>query len=210
MRVLPKTMYKITRERDKGCPMQRNSASGRPTKKMKKIKIPALTRYLGQKNMKKNNLNCKNYREKCIPRLKKFINEKLKGCKVGHWPDIGLRATRNNNVLEEPKTQNISFFPKENNPRWRLWSGQSESQPWVICIKSHGNIHPVHAEWQIWMLKYYAYTDIFQSPFTIRFVLGGVIFSVFSPTRVGRLGCEPVSIVSRAAVSAAATPHSRD
>ena len=39
---------------------------------------------LNRKNIQKNSLNCKNYREKCIPRLKKFINEKLKGCKVGH------------------------------------------------------------------------------------------------------------------------------
>ena len=68
--------------------MQRNSVSGRPTKKMRKTKIPALTRYLEQKSMQKNGLNCKNYREKCILRLKKFINEKLKGCKVGHWPDL--------------------------------------------------------------------------------------------------------------------------
>ena len=82
--MLPKTMYRVIRERDEGCPMQRNSGSGRPTTKMKKIKIPALTRYLEQKNMQKNRLNCKNYRKKCIPRLKKFICEKLKGCKVGH------------------------------------------------------------------------------------------------------------------------------
>ena len=82
--MLPKTMHRIIRERDEGCPMQRNSVSVRPTKKMRKTKIPAFPRYLEQKNMQKNSLNCKNYREKCIQRLKNFINEKLKGCKVGH------------------------------------------------------------------------------------------------------------------------------
>ena len=82
--MLPKTMYRIIRERDEGCPMQINSGSGRPTKKMKKVKIPAVVLYLEQKNMQKNSPNCKNYREKCIQRLKKFINEKLKGCKVDH------------------------------------------------------------------------------------------------------------------------------
>ena len=46
MGVSKTTTYRILKECDEGCPMQRNSGSGRPAKKMKKVRVLAMLRYL--------------------------------------------------------------------------------------------------------------------------------------------------------------------
>ena len=46
MGVSKTTTYRILKECDEGCPMQRKSGSGRPAKKMKKVRVRALLRYL--------------------------------------------------------------------------------------------------------------------------------------------------------------------
>ena len=65
--------------------------------------------------IQKNSLNGKIYREQCIPRLKKFINEKHKQCEVVHWPDLAP-AFYDKSVLEELKKQKIPIVPKKSNP----------------------------------------------------------------------------------------------
>ena len=47
--------------------------------------------------------------------LKRFIEEKHRGCKVVHWPDLAP-AHYDKSVLDELKRQKIPFVPKESNP----------------------------------------------------------------------------------------------
>ena len=63
---------------------------------------------------KKNSVNGEMYREKCIPMLKRFIEEKHKGCPVVHWPD--LAPARYKSVLDELERQKILFSKREQPP----------------------------------------------------------------------------------------------
>ena len=76
--------------------------------------------------VQKKSVNGEIYQEKCIPMLKRFIEEKHRGCKVVHWPDLAP-AHYDKSVLDELKRQKIPFVPKESSPQPCLKSGQLRS-----------------------------------------------------------------------------------